>query len=134
MTKVRKATKVDLPFLMEKAQQFNDQYYDLPMSNSGMEAYILYTIETGILLVAPSGMIAGHLHKDPRWDWTVLVETGWYSDGRDGVRLLKEFEKQGRLHGADEVRMTTLAVNSGVDKLLARKGYSPIETSHRLLL
>ena len=136
MTEVRDATAEDIDFLMQKARAFNDKHFDIPLNEAGMRDYLLAMIqhENGVCLITDSGVIVGVLHTDPRWDWTVLVETGWFSEGRDGLRLLEEFEKRGRDAGVDEVRMTTLAVNSGVDRLLARKGYTPIETSHRLKL
>lgn len=64
----------------------------------------------------------------------MLVETAWYSEGRDGLRLLAAFEDRGMNLGVDEVRMTTLEVNAGVEKVLTRRGYTRMETSHRLIL
>lgn len=136
MTKVRDATMRDIDFLMEKAYAFNNQYYGIPLNRDGVHEYLKAIIEHehGVCLVSDTGAIVGVLHKDPRWNWTVLVETAWYSEGRDGLKLLDAFEKRGASLGADEVRMTTLAVNPLVDRVLARRGYEPIETSHRLLL
>ena len=136
MTKVREACIEDIDFLMEKAYAFNDRYYGIPLNRIGLFKYLEAMIEheSGVCLVTDSGGIVGVIHQDPRWDWTVLVETAWYSEGRDGVRLLDAFEKRAMEIGCDEIRMTTLAVNSGVDRILERRGYKPIETSHRLIL
>lgn len=133
---MRDAQIEDIDFLMEKAYAFNDRYYGIPLNRSGLFKYLKAMIEhsSGVCLISDTGGIVGVIHQDLRWDWTVLVETAWYSEGRDGIRLLDAFEKRGRELGCDEVRMTTLAVNSGVDRLLARRGYKPIETSHRLIL
>lgn len=136
MIKVRDANLGDIEFLMEKAYAFNDRYYGIPLDPGGLYRYIEAMIESpdGVCLISDTGGIVGVIHKDPRWDWKVLVETAWYSEGRDGLRLIRAFEERGMEVGCNEVRMTTLAVNPGVDRLLARRGYKPIETSHRLIL
>jgi hypothetical protein len=126
----------DMDFLCEKAREFNDRYYGIPMREHGLRSYLEGMIEheAGVVLLTDKGAICGFFTADPRWDWTVLVETAWYCEGRDGLRLLAAFEERALECGADEVRMTTLEVNPGVAKLLHRRGYTAIETSHRLLL
>lgn len=136
MTKVHECTLDDVPFLMEKVHQFNADYYDVPLNTKKARDHLVDVLvsEQGLVLRTSSGMIAGVFVSDPLRDWNVLVETAWYSEGRDGIKLLAEFERRAALAGVDEVRMTTLSVNSGVDAVLKRRGYSSMETSHRLIL
>lgn len=136
MTKVRNATLGDIDFLMEKAIAFNNEHYDVPLDIDKLISHAEMMIESplGVVLVSDTGIIAGILSSDLIRDWTFLVETAWYSEGRDGLRLLRAFEDRGRLLGVDEIRMTTLEVNPDAAKLLVRRGYTAIETSHRLLL
>lgn len=136
MTKVRDCTLDDIPFLMEKAQHFNSRYYGIPLNLQKLRDYLVGLIvsEVGVVLRTDTGAITGVHVPDPCRDWEVLVETAWYSEGRDGLRLLSAFESRGMELGVDEVRMTTLEVNPGVQKVLSRRGYIVMETSHRLLL
>jgi len=136
VTKVRDATTGDIEFLIEKAYAFNNDYYGIPLNREGLRDYLSAMIDSpaGVCLISDTGGIVGVVHRDPRWDWSVLVELAWYSEGRDGLALLAAFERRGADLGVDEIRMTTLAANPGVDRVLARRGYEPVETSHRLIL
>ena len=136
MTRVRDCTMDDLSFLIEKAHSFNSRYYDIAINPEKLEQYLtgLIVSEQGVVMRTDTGAITGVHVSDPCRDWEVLVETAWYSEGRDGLRLLAAFEQRGIDWGIDEVRMTTLEVNSGVERVLKRRGYSVIETSHRLIL
>lgn len=136
MTEVRDCTITDLSFLIDKAYAFNYRYYGIPLNHKKLEQYLtgLLVSEHGVVLRTDTGAITGVHVSDPCRDWEVLVETAWYSEGRDGLRLLGAFEQRGVELGLDEVRMTTLEVNSGVERVLKRRGYSIMETSHRLIL
>lgn len=136
MTKVRDCTLDDIPFLIERAEHFNDRYYGIPLNIDKLVNYLtgLIVVEQGVVLRTDTGAITGVHISDPCRDWEVLVETAWFSEGRGGLRLLDAFEHRGMELGVDEVRMTTLEVNAGVEKVLMRRGYTSIETSHRLLL
>ncbi|WFG40930.1 hypothetical protein ParaMal1_00046 [Paracoccus phage ParMal1] len=136
MTKVLDCTLDDMEFLIEKAQHFNDRYYGIPLNLDKLTQYLtgLIAADQGVVLRTETGAITGVHISDPCRDWEVLVETAWYSEGRDGLRLLAAFEDRGMNLGVDEVRMTTLEVNAGVEKVLTRRGYTRMETSHRLIL
>lgn len=136
MTKVFDCTLDDMEFLIEKAQHFNDRYYGIPLNLDKLTQYLtgLIVADQGVVLRTDTGAITGVHISDPCRDWEVLVETAWYSEGRDGLRLLAAFEERGMNLGVDEVRMTTLEVNAGVEKVLTRRGYTRMETSHRLIL
>lgn len=130
---VRECTLDDVDFLIELATRFNDEYYGIPLNPDKLWDYMWKVVQhpDGVALRTDHGAIIGMFAEDPFRDWTALIETGWYSTGRDGLQLLKEFEKRGKL--ADEVRMSTLETNPKVVSLLHRRGYASIETSHRLL-
>lgn len=137
MTKVRNAVHEDVDRLLEMTIAFNDEYYDVPINPEKAVAHITHLIEQpiGVVLMTDHGLISGIMVDDPFRDWTVLAETGWYSTKPvQAIRLLEAFEDRGQVLGVDEIRLCTLQSNPGVQRLLARRGYSVIETSHRLLL
>lgn len=136
MTKVRNATLDDLDFLIEKAVKFNNDYYYVPLNIEKTLNHLTLLIEhlQGVVLVSDRGAITGIVYESPTHDWITLVETAWYSEGKDGLRLLQAFEDRGRLLGVDEVRLTTQAANNGVSKVLLRRGYKEQETSFKLKL
>ena len=131
---IRVCTLVDLDWMLDMAYAFNDKHYDIPLVYTKTRGWIAELIEHGVCLRSDTGAIVGSLVDDPCRDWRLLVELAWYSEGRDGIRLLQAFENYGLEAGADEVRMTTLGSNSGVDKLLRKRGYTETERSHRLIL
>ena len=134
--KVRSCTLSDLDWLKAKATAFNNTHFDIPLCENKLHAYLTALIVNpmGVALRSDTGAIVGVLTEDPLRNWEVLVETAWYSEGTDGVRLLKAFETIGLEAGVDEIRMTTLQKNNIVGQLLKKRGYVPIETSHRLIL
>jgi len=136
VTEVRKCTIRDLDFLVEKAYEFNSRHFDVPLCPAKLKSYLrgLIVSNYGVVLRTDTGAITGVLVSDPVRDWNVLVETAWYTRGRDGLKLLRAFEKKGKRWGVDEIRMTTLEANQQAGRILSRRGYKPIETSHRLLL
>lgn len=130
---VRNCTLDDIDWLVSKANEFNDKHYDIPLNQDKLWNYLTAVIQSseGVALRTDHGAIVGMYVTDPLRDWEVLVETAWYSTGMDGIRLLNAFERRG--HCVDEVRMSHLHVNPTVAKLLDRRGYVAMETSHRLL-
>lgn len=130
---VRECTPDDMDWLVEKAIEFNTKHYDIPLNPDKLWNYLWAVIasEDGVAIRSDHGAIVGMYVEDPLRDWSVLVETAWYSTGLDGIRLLNAFERRGQL--VDEVRMSHLHVNPTVAKLLERRGYVAMETSHRLI-
>lgn len=133
---IRECTLYDIDWLCRKATEFNAEYYDIPLDPVKLYSYIsnCITSPNGVCLRSDHGAIVGIVAPDPVRDWTVLVETGWYSTGKDGLKLLSAFEVQGCIRDVNEIRLTTLETNVRVAEVLRRKGYSTIETSHRLIL
>ena len=137
MTKVRDCTYTDdLDFVMELMQRFNSKHYSVPICLDRLEEFTsrLLDMDTGVVLRTDKGLIAGTLVLDPVRNWSALVELAWYSEGRDGIKLLRAFEERGRVYEADEIRMSHLHSYPRSGELLGRLGYTPVETSHTLKL
>lgn len=133
---LRSCDEYDVPFLMQLAIRFNKRFYDIPLNYSKTWDFIAASVGNpkAVVLRTHSGAILGVVADDPCRDWLTLLEVAWYSEGLDGMRLLKAFEERGWELGVNEIRMTTLAVNPTIGKILMRREYTEIETSHRLLL
>jgi GNAT superfamily N-acetyltransferase len=82
------------------------------------------------VLMTQKGVIGGVLNPaycDPAWIYA--VELFWWAHG-DGFALLRAFERWAHQAGAEEVRMTSLAVLPRADRLLRCVGYIPAEVSY----
>lgn len=134
MSFVRDCTLEDLDWLCEMTDRFNDKHFDVPVAPHKVHEVHRKLILDGVSLRTDDAAIVGVVYEDLWRDWSVLVELGWYSEGRGGLHVLKAFENRGRELGVDEVRMSTLDKAPVPARLLARRGYTPIETSHRLML
>ncbi len=132
---VRQAERSDIPAIYDMAFGFNEDYFDIPLDMDSCLNTMVDTINNHVAFVSDTGFIGGWLVKDPVRDHVVLVETAWYCTGREGIALLNRFIEEGRKLMVDEVRMTTLETSpKAATAILKRKGFAPIETSHRLLL
>lgn len=133
---IRVAHFSDIPRILTQVRKFNDTYYDVPLDEDRAEEFItrLVSGDEGVVMISDAGFIAAVPMTDPFRSKRYLVEIGWYAEDNSGLRLLKSLEDYARMRLYDEVRMTTLESNPGVEKLLSRKGYTAIETSHRLKL
>jgi len=133
---VRNCDYDDLEFLVDKAMEFNRAYYDVPLNPDKLVDYLVHLLDSpyGVVLRTEHGGITGIIVQDPLRDWWALVETAWFSTGKDGLALLPAFEERGYEEGVDEIRMSTLWTNPVVDKLLERKGYQKVEASYRKLV
>lgn len=124
----------DLDWLLEVTVEFNDKWYGVPINREKT----LRTLEeiimgpAGVGFRTDHGAIIGTIEDDPFRDYTVLQERGWYATDRSGIALLDTFVNYGHELGVDEVRVGNLHSNPGVSKLLERKGFTPVETSHGL--
>jgi len=128
----------DFDWLCKLTHKFNDELYDVPLNEQKLENTLIQFCHPECIkhigYRSDKGAIIGIVTEDPLRDWTVMVELGWYANDRSGIRLLDHLEQAARDVQCDEVRMTTLERNPRVADLLKRRGYTPIETSHRLLL
>lgn len=131
---IRSATVSDIPRLLAMGERFaakarlSDHVgYDpasmaetfrLMIENDG---FCLFVGESGAL----GGMVAPHPFNHAQM---IADELFWWSEGREGLRLLQAYEDWARGFGA-VIRMTTLeAVEpERVGRLFERRGYQPLE-------
>ena len=81
------------------------------------------------VFIGEAGAIGGTCTQHPfNWAHIIVQELFWWSEGREGLRLLQAFEDYAAEH-AHSVRMITLeAVNPDrMGKLYERRGYAPLE-------
>ncbi len=132
---VRRAEFEDVEYILEMAYRFNERFFDLPLNEDKTRAMIEHTIEMHVAFISRFGFIGALIVDDPVRDHVVLVETAWYAEGREGLHLLNALITEGRRLCCDEVRMTTLNTSpAAATAILSKKGFAPLETSHRLML
>lgn len=131
---IREATEADIPAIVEMGRAFNAASrspVEYDEEQAAEAARGLIALPDGVVLVSEKGMIGGAIA--PAYfnaAWRMAVELFWWSEDRQGIRLLRAFEDWAREHGANEVRMTTLASIAGPERILKRRGYSPAEISY----
>ena len=131
---MRKITMDDFEWLVALGYEFNDKLFKIPLNDSKMRKQTEMLITNGVGFRTERGAIIGYYVDDPVRDDLVLVEMGWYCTDRQGIKLLSRFIEQAVEDGADEVRMSTLEANTAAKRILERKGFRPLETSHSLRL
>ena len=133
---IRSATAGDIPRLLEMGQKFADKArliehvgYD-PDSMAKSFAYMIED-ENCTIIIGESGAIGGskspHPFNHSHW---FAQELFWWSEGREGLRLLDAFEAWAAQF-CKSIRMITLeAVNpERMGRLYRRRGYAPLERS-----
>ena len=134
---MREAGPEDKQHITRLASTFNDRYYPVPLNTDKFGVFYdkLMASDEGVILMTDTGAIVGVVAEDPIRDWVSLVEIGWYSEGGDGLRLLKAFEQVARDRQLNEVRMSTLIWSPPqAQKLLTHRGYIHTESSHTLII
>lgn len=131
---IREATVADIPVLLAMGQRFADKArlfdhvgYDPASMEQTFAALIandhccLFIGEAGAL----GGLVAPHPFNAARM---IADELFWWSEGREGLTLLKAYEAWAGSFGA-VIRMTALeAVEpERVGRIFARRGYLPLE-------
>lgn len=133
---IRPAEVSDIPRLLEMGRKFAEKAklddhvgYDPHSMVQTFEAMI--DGDQFALFIGESGSIGGMIAPHPfNYEQKFVDELFWWSEGREGLRLLKAFEDWAASQGA-MVRMTALeAVEPDrVGKLFERRGYAPLERS-----
>jgi hypothetical protein len=131
---IRAATPADIPRLLEMGGKFSAKarliehvgYDPADMENTFAEMiagehYAVFIGETGAI----GGMKAPHPFNYSHW---MAQEMFWWSEGREGLRLLTAFELWASAH-CQTVRMITLEAiePARMGALYERRGYVPLE-------
>lgn len=134
---IREATTADIPRLLEMGRKFADRAqldahvgYDPHSMVQTFEQMLAN--EDFVIFVGEAGAIGGMIARHPfNYDTRFVDELFWWSEGREGLRLLKAFEDWAGSRGA-LVRMTALeAVEpERVGQLYERRGYVPLERAY----
>ena len=131
---IRQATSADVPRLLAMGQRFADKAkltehvgYDPVSMATTFEAMIAG--EGHVILIGENGAIGGLSGPHPfNHAHIIAQELFWWSEGREGLRLLAAFEEwaAARCHS---LRMITLeAVEpERTGRLYQRRGYAPLE-------
>lgn len=131
---IRPGLVEDIPRIVEMGRKFHEAGgIKAPYSEDATAKTVQHLIESpeGILLVSEQGMIGGATMQAYCADkWKIAVELFWWCEDRQGLKLLRGFEKWAATIGANEVRMTTIHNLEGAARILSRKGYQPTEISH----
>jgi hypothetical protein len=130
---IRAATEDDIPRLLEMGAKFaeraklNDHVgYDPASMAETFRAMI--EGDNFCLFVGDAGALGGIVAPHPfNYAQMIADELFWWSEGREGLALLKAYEEWAGSHGA-VIRMTALeAVEpERMGKLFARRGYRPL--------
>ena len=130
---IKKATMQDFDHILALTQEFNEEYYHLPLNLDKTTLMITHLIEHGVVFVSDKGYIGGMLVPDMFRDSLALVEFGWFAKDSSGIRLLDKFIQAGKDMYADEVRMGTMITSPAIaTSILERKGFNLIESSYKL--
>lgn len=129
---IRLAVESDIPQLLEMGQRFADR--------AGLVDHVGYNpvhmtqtfrllIEGHVIFIGRTGALGAMSGPHPfNYDHLIAQELFWWSEGREGLRLLDAFEAWAREH-CHSVRMITLeAVEPDrTARIYERRGYTPLE-------
>lgn len=131
---IREASVSDVPALLEMGNRFSDKarlIEHVGYDPASMDLTFRFLIEQPehVVFIGASGAIGGmrapHPFNHSHW---IAQELFWWSEGREGLRLLDAFEAWAAEKCAT-VRMICLeAVNpERMGRLYRRRGYEPLE-------
>jgi len=130
---IRAATIDDIPTLTEWGGKFHAASgMAAPFNPEAAKSLLAQLIPnpSAAVLMSDGGAIGGIL--SPAYcapEWVLAVEMFWWAE-KDGIRLLRAFEKWAHDNDADEIRMTSLAALPRASAILGRLGYDPAEISY----
>lgn len=138
---VREATEADIEGVVQMGRRFFDAspWAVLMGYSSGTIRHLcrlLIQRPDGCLFISgepASGMIAGAVYPCPlNENYTVAREVFWWNEGAagSGIALLDAFEKWADSMAVNHIEMGTLKGmrDVSVNKILAKRGFRPIET------
>lgn len=131
---IREATNADIPQLLAMGQRFADkaqlcEHVGYVPENMATTFEAMIAGEGHVILIGENGAIGGLSGPHPfNHAHIIAQELFWWSEGREGLRLLAAFEEwaAARCHS---LRMITLeAVEpERTGRLYERRGYAPLE-------
>lgn len=135
---IRSATHDDIPWLVETGDAFHKAAgHREEHIREDYAQTLANLIEGGIILRSDSGVIGGivfpcYFNFAEKW----AQELFWWSEGRDGMALLRAFEARAKDMGAGKIIMSRWESlrPKAVDRVLRAEGYAPIETSYEKVL
>lgn len=131
---IRPATPEDIPAMVEMGRKFAERSgVEVGFCPDSVSSLLAGLIENGICLVGDNCMAGAVLFDHPfNRAHKAAQELFWWSEGREGLRLLSALEAAVRDAGAHSLTMITLeAVNpETTGRLYARKGFRVLEHSY----
>ncbi|MGL5737090.1 MAG: hypothetical protein ACRCYS_19685 [Beijerinckiaceae bacterium] len=129
---IRPATLADIPKLLEWGQRFADKaglVDHVGYNPADMENTFRVMIEGHVIFVGEAGAIGAMKGPHPfNYAHTCAQEVFWWSEGREGLRLLDALEAWARSN-CHSLRMITLeAVEpERTAQIYTRRGFAPLE-------
>ena len=127
---IRKCTLNDLDFCFEVAEKFGVLAGHV-IDRDRLQETLLMLMDHGVMIRSDKGIIGGMIFPFYMSGEIACQEFFWYSEGGDGVDLLKEFERICKEEGVSRVIMSTLCndYQEKIDSLLLNNGYRHFEHS-----
>lgn len=121
---LKEAVPADLPDILTMMQRFhalNGPPWALDLDAASLTILGLMDSPQGFVAVG-GGFIAGVIQANPiAPDWLIAKEFLWWSEGREGMRLLRAFRSWAEAQGASEIQMSC-PVGSRAEKAFQRFG------------
>lgn len=131
---IREAKHDDIPAMLEMGRKFADRSgVEVGFCRDSVAALLAGLIDNGICLFGPDCMAGAILFDHPfNRSHRAAQELFWWSEGRNGLRLLDALERAVRASGANSLTMITLEAVSpeATGRLYARKGFRVLEHSY----
>lgn len=133
---IRNATLEDIDSIVAMGRKFaaaSGTDRELGWDEESVRTLVATLIEgpDGILVVGERSMLGGLVFPHPfNVNTRVFQELFWWSESRDGLKLLEEAERQARDKGAVRSLMLCMDAMPGAERIYERRGYKRAEYSY----
>lgn len=128
---IRRATFEDIPDLVIFAAHFAHKIgHEINAEHTAH--YLAWAISEGVVFRGEKGAIGGMMQNTP-FDREIKIATElfWWSEGGEGLRLLRAYERWAKEMGSTYVCVSTLAeLGENAPKILKRYGYDLREAKY----
>lgn len=131
---IRPATAQDIPAIVRLVAKLHEVAHIVLPLDETVTARFLHSLlgsPAGLLLVAgdgkPNGFLAASVGFASIAKAPLAIEHGWFSEGSDGLRLLRRYEAWAKEQGCSIIRMSTPPGADRVNSILYRSGYALAE-------